>query len=410
MRTDAAWAGTIILTASLAVSSLVPTMVGYIAVLVVYTLFVGALVATDRFAVVYHWAVVPPVLLIWVVFVLTTALDPTTAGLLRLGAFTVITGINLFVVPATLDQAAFHDVLAVTAGAFVLVGLPTAFIGSYEVAGLAVSPWHTDFELFSVTLNTPMSVFDNPNLLSSFAAIGAVAAGAKSVRSHRPLTVGAAVGLVGLNAFGVVLAGGRAALLALVVATGLYVVYRFFDSTVMAALVTLGALAVVVGFAMTFGIVPGPRTIMNVDLNGRRALWTAAYEAVLDRPAIGWGPGRDVVVLDNYMDSPANGTHNSYLRMFLISGVLGGGAYLVLTAIVVIVGFPTVRRETLFGFLLLSVFLILQLFSGMTIFGLSLLSILGSLFMGYSQLTDSGQKATFDVKQSIFNLDQRMRI
>ena len=396
MRTGVVWIGAILFAASLAVSTLVPSMVGYVAVLGVYVLFIGVLVATNRFAVVYHWVVVPMMLLIWAVFALTTALDPTRAGLLRLGAFTVITGINLFVIPTVIDRADLHDAIAYVAGALVLVGLPTVFVGTYTIAGVMISPWHTDLELLGIMLNIPTSVFDNPNYLSSVAAIGAVAAGASYTRSHTPL----AAGLVGLNAFGVLLADGRAALLALVVASGLYVVYVLSGPTAMAALVVVGALAVVVGFAMVFDVVPGLSTITNTDLNGRRALWTAAYEAVLDRPAIGWGPGKDIAVLAKYMGSSVNATHNSYLRMFLISGVLGGGAYLVLTIATVIIGMRNARSETVFTFLLLVAFFIIQIFEGMTIFGLSLLSVLGALFVGYAQLLGASRQVVFDIRYS----------
>lgn len=398
MRTDAVWIGAILLAASLAVSSFVPSMFGYVAVLAVYVLFIGVLVATDRFAVVYHWAVAPMVLLIWAVFALTTALDPTAAGLLRLGAFTVITGINLFVVPATIDRTTFHDVLAVTAGAFVLIGLPTAFVGSYGVAGLTISPWDTTQTLVGVTLNTPVSIFDNPNYLSSFAALGAVAAGARYTRSRTPL----AAGLVGLNALGVVLAGGRAALLALIVAAGLYAAYYLFGPTVMAAFVVFGALGVVVGFAMVFGIVPGPSAITQVNLGDRRATWGAAYEAVLDRPVFGWGPGNDSELLANYLRDSVDvtTTHNSYIRMFLISGILGGGAYLVLTISSVAIVVKNVQSEVVFTILLLVAFLIMQLFAGMTVFGLSLLSVLGALFVGYAQSTGIARRKEFDVRAS----------
>lgn len=385
------WALLIILAASLTLSSFISSMTGYAVVLAVYVLFIGTLVATDRFAVVYHWAVVPMVLLIWAIFALTTTLDPTSASLLRLGAFTVITGINLFVVPAIIDRATFHDVLAVVAGAFVLIGLPTAFVGSYEIAGVVVSPWHTDLELLGVALNNMTSVFTNPNHLSGLAAVGAIAAGARYTRSNTLPSIA----LVGLNVSGVILAGGRAALLALAVAAGLYITYRLLGPTAVAVLIATGALAVVVGLGMMFGIVPGPRAITSIDLNGRRPLWIAAYEAIRDRPVIGWGPGLDVAVLDNYLESSVNGTHNSYLRMFLMSGILGGGAYLVLTVVAIIIGLPSVQRETLFGFLLISSFLVLQLFSGMTIFGLSLLSILGALFIGYSQSTKTGRRTEF---------------
>jgi len=395
MRTDVFWITLIILSTSLTISSFVPRMVAYVIVLLVYIAFVIWLVNAERFAIVYHWAVVPMVLLIWTVFALTTVLDPTVAGVLRLGAFTVITGINLFVVPAVIDRAAFHDVLAYVAGAFVLIGLPTAFIGTYEVAGLTFSPWHTnvDFLKPEVIIHTITSVFDNPNKLSNFAAIGTVAAGGRFARS-RSLP---AAGLVGLNAIGVVFAGGRAALLALVVAGGLYAVYRLFGLTAMTVSVVFGSIGVVVGVAMVFGIVPGPSIVTNADLGGRRALWTAAYEAIVDRPVIGWGPGNDIAVLAKYMGSSVNATHNSYVRMFLISGVLGGEAYLALSTSVVAIGLRNARSEAAFTLLLLIVFLTIQLFEGMTIFGLSLLSTVGALFIGYTQLSGASRQVMFDI-------------
>lgn len=383
MRTDAVWIALIVLAASLTVSSLVVEMVGYIIILGIYVLFVGTLLATGRFAVVYHWAVLPLVVLIWLVFALATALNPTSAGIMRLGAFTVITGINLFVVPAVIDRATLHDVLAYVAGLVVLISLPTIFINSYGIAGVTISAWDTSQELFGVVLNTPLSIFDNPNYLSGFAVIGAVAAGARLVRVSGPLVVG----LLGLNALGVILGGGRAALLALVAAGALYAGYCFRGRTAIAVLVSAGVLTVVVGFAMVFHIVPGPDAITQVNLGDRPATWTAAYEAVLDRPVIGWGPGNDGELLANYLRDSVDvtTTHNSYIRLFLIGGILGGGAYLALSIAVVIIGVWNVQSETVFTVLLLVVFLVLQLFGGMTIFGLSLLSVLGALFVGYVQ-------------------------
>lgn len=389
-QTDVLWTGLIILAASLTLSGFVPDIIGYTLVAFVYLAFVGVFIATDRFAIVYHWTIIPMVLLIWGVFVLTTMLDPTTAGMLRLGAFTVITGINLFVVPAVINRAVFHDVLACTAGAFVLIGLPTVLLGSYEIAGLTITSWDTTQTLAGVVLHTPVSIFDNPNYLSGFAAIGVVASGAMFVRSRRLLAVGA----FGLNTLGVVLAGGRAALLALVAAGGLYIVYRLFGRTAMAGLVAFGAFGVVIGFAMVFAIIPGPDVIAQVNLGDRRATWSAAYEAVRSRPLLGWGPGNDAELLAGYLHNSVDvtTTHNSYIRMFLISGVLGGGAYLVLTINTLVIGIRNARSETVFTILLLVAFLILQLFAGMTIFGLSLLSMLGALFVGYVQSSAPASK------------------
>ncbi len=380
---DEVWVAAILLAASLSVSTFVPQMIGYLFIAGVCMFLVGILIITNKFSIVYHRTVLLPLILIWFLFTLTTALDPTRAGILRLGAFTLITGINLFVVPAVVNRTALHNVLAYITAVFVIVGLPTVFIGSYGIAEFMISPWHTTREIFGIVIHTPVSIFNNPNYLSGVAAIGTVAAGAKFVRSRTLL----AAGLVGVNALGVILAGGRAALLALVVVGVLYGVYRIFNRTAMAITIFFGILATLMGFAIFFNIIPGPSAIANVDLNNRRTIWTAAYEAVLNRPLIGWGPGKDKMILAEYMGNSDQvwGTHNSYIRMFLIGGILGGGAYLIVTLSTVILGLRNAHSERLFTFLLLMTFLILQLFEGMTIFGLSLLSILGALFIGYVQ-------------------------
>lgn len=397
LQSDTVWIVLIVLTASLTLSQFVPDMVGYVLTLCVYVAFIGSLIVTDRFAVVYHWAITPMILLIWALFALTTVIDPTAAGVLRFGAFTVITGVNLFVVPAIIERETFHSVLATTAGAAVLIGLPTVFLGSYEIAGFTIASWDTTRTLVGVVFHTPVSIFDNPNYLSGFAAMGVVASGAMFARLRTPLTVG----VFGLNTLGVVLAGGRAALLALVAAGGLYVVYRLFGRAAMAGLVAFGALAVVVGFAMVFEIIPGPDAIAQVNLGDRRATWSAAYEAVRGRPLLGWGPGNDAELLADYLRDSVDvtTTHNSYIRMFLISGVLGGGAYLVFSISAVAIGVQNARSETVFTVLLLVMFLVLQLFAGMTIFGLSLLSILGALFVGYVQSSSPASK-TMDVEEA----------
>ncbi|MGN8213114.1 O-antigen ligase family protein [Halococcus salifodinae] len=408
MRADTFWIGLLLLASSLSVTTLVPEMVGYVVILAVYVIFVGILFITDQFAVTYHWAVVPMVVLIWIVFMLTTALDPTSAGIIRLGAFVVITGINLFVVPAVIDRAALHDVIAYTAGVSVLIGLPTVVFGAYQIAGLTITPWRTTYELFDVSLNNLRSVFSNPNTLTAFSALGVVAAGASYIRSRTPITAG----LVGLNALGAYLAGGRAGLLALIVAGVLYVVYRFFGRSALTGFVIAGALAVLAGFAMVFGIIPGPSAAMYVDLSSRRTIWTAAYEAILNRPAIGWGPGKDKMVLARYIaeSNSVRGTHNSYIRMFLVGGILGGGAYLTITISLMIIGLWNARSETLFTFLLLIMFFIIQVFEGMTIFGLSLLSTMGAFFVGYVQSSsDTSKFVKINIHRGISGLRKMIR-
>ena len=81
---------------------------------------------------------------------------------------------------------------------------------------------------------------------------------------------------------------------------------------------------------------------------------------------------------------------------------MGGGAYLAITISTVMIGLQNADSETLFTFLLLIMFLIMQVFEGMTIFGLSLLSTLGAFFVGYVQSSSAASKQIhFDLYQSL---------
>lgn len=402
------WILLILISSLLTVSTLVPQIIGYIFVIIIYIIFISNIIVTNRFTVIYHRIVLLLICIIWMVFLITTILDPNIGAVLRLGSFILITGINLFVIPAVIDRSIFHDALAYMAGGVALIGLPTAFLGSYGIGGLVISPWHTNYEIFGSIVNTPVSVFANPNYLAGFAAIGAVAAGAKYARSNSLF----ALGLLGINILTVILSNGRAALLSLIVVGFLYIIYYIYGRTTMAAFVGVGIIAGLIGFAMVLHIIPGPSTITQIHLGDRRTLWTAIYKATVDRPLLGWGPGNDQKILAEYIIDPSivNATHNSYLRMFLISGIVGGGAYLILSASIVIISLRNINSKSIFTFLLFIVFLIIQLFEGGTIFGLSLISTSGALFMGYLQSLDDESTITIQYRQDTYSLDKLNKI
>ena len=140
--------------------------------------------------------------------------------------------------------------------------------------------------------------------------------------------------------------------------------------------------------------------MLGVDLstslfNNRREWWRAAINAVENRPLFGYGLVDTPPILAEFgAPTPSGntfGTHNSYLRMFLQTGIFGGVLYLALCGGVLVRSIGATSDGVAVSGVLLSllgVFFTLQLFNGSTLFGLSLISLFGALSLGFNQYPD----------------------
>lgn len=127
---------------------------------------------------------------------------------------------------------------------------------------------------------------------------------------------------------------------------------------------------------MMFEIIPAPGLLTEFSLSGRRFLWSESIDALQRQPILGYNfSGTSDIIGD---------PHNSYLRMFLGFGFIGGTIYSILsisTAVDAAQGATSLPKIVLT--MLLVAFVIIQVFNQLSFIGISMRSTLIALAMGY---------------------------
>lgn len=338
----------------------------------------------------YHPALLVSAAVLWAVFIIGFALNPSFRAFSRLGVFTVLSAITLFVVPAAVPRERAFRAIAVLGAMSVVIALPSIVWPNYTVLGVEIAQTSTN-QRTALTLgfieHTPFSFFDVVTYFRELATSGAVCAAGLLV-IDRDVWLAA---VCALNLFGVFLGSGTATALGLLAVGLLAATYRVAGSDALAGITVVSIVAVIVGFAVAVELLPGPTATLQSLLGKRLTYWTAAYEAFLVRPVLGWGLADMTTIVSEWYsigDGSLTGVHNSYLRLFVIGGVVGGVAYLALSTAALALAFRTVTERAPLGFTaygLVVVALVIQLFTGATIFGTNLSSVLWALAIAYAQ-------------------------
>ncbi|WP_273838472.1 O-antigen ligase family protein [Halococcus sp. PRR34] len=335
-----------------------------------------------------HRALLYPTVVLWVVFAAGLVLNPSMRALLRFSAFVGLSAITLFVMPAVVSREHAFTAVGVVGAGCVLLALPSIIWPEYTIAGVEIArvldSQRSEFTL-GIIQRTPASIFDVISYFRILATFGAVCAAGVAAHTRSPWMVAACA----LNLFGVFLGLGRASILAFVIAAALAVGYLLAGRTALAGMTIAGTLVTASGLAVAFGFLPGPTVLFQSVLGPRVGFWTATYEAFAARPVLGWGlADTAAIVHDFYPGETLTGTHNSYLRLFVVGGIVGGVAYLVLSMSALVLAFRRVCEQTplaLTTFCLVIMALVIQLFTGGTIFGTNLSSVLWALSLAYAQ-------------------------
>ena len=373
----------LLISCAFALSIFISRSVGNIIVLLSYSLFFIVAVTSNNdlrlgsisgITIPYRAdpALLYPTGILYSVFVIGFVRVPSFDAFLRLGAFTVISAITLFVVPAVVSREQ----------AFRAIGT----LGAVSVAISFLSLICPDCPLFDAgAAQTSFSFFDGVSYFRVLATIGAVCSGALFVK-NRNLWMGVACLF---NLFGVFLGFGRATILGLATTIALAAIYRIAGSKALVTVTAVGFLSSLAALAIAAGLIPGPTATLQSILGKRIGYWTASYEAFTIRPFLGWGlADTTAIVSDFYPPGTLTGVHNSYLRMFVIGGVVGGVSYLILSISALAVSFRGICERVplaLSTYCLIAGVLVIQLFTGGTIFGTNISSVLWALAIGYAQ-------------------------
>lgn len=329
--------------------------------------------------------------IIWFLYLLNLGISVITSDiqistLIRVPPFIIFTGINIFILPKLIPIRVFFNVLANFATALVVLAIPTLFISQYGIGPIQIERWGSTFQLLpgiEIQIHSIKSVFRNPNTLSFITAVGIIAAFDRYFEYRDRRSKAQLIFLI----IGLYFAHGRASMAAAVIGLGLIFTYILFSKKSFQILSILAFSVGSIAFLIIGGIIPAPSIIPTINLRGRFILWEAGMRAVASQPLYGYGPGHTgeiiapFVGVDRYSGAAL---HNSYMRLFVTTGILGGVSYLLLIfKIISDQFFKLMTKQDLVLFVLCIVLAIIQFFESFSLFGLSLASVVASSTYGY---------------------------
>ncbi len=293
----------------------------------------------------------------------------------RVFIFIPVTFVLVYILPQILRSEMFLRALSLIAGAVAIVGIPAAIFGDV----LPIVSVHTPTTVFGVEFYIITSVLHNPNPLGELLLFGGVASliWVKKSTARRTLFTACTVGLF--------LSQSRAAFLGFAAAMTVYVVGSIASREQFTQFIIVSLAAGTTGYLMLLRLIPGPAIIEQVYLSGRLDIWYAAIDAVKAQPVFGHGPGDMSTIVGAFASgSVGAGVYNSFLRLFVTTGIVGGLCYLYIFLYSIISHTKVIAsRESLIVHALVIGFVVNELFSGNSIFGLSTTSVVGALLIGY---------------------------
>lgn len=298
----------------------------------------------------------------------------------------VLMGTGLFVIPRLVPERAFVSVVG-------RLGALAAALGLYAFVAGEFSVWVFDVRLWRGTFSPPIvdaelaiiqSVFVNPNTLGAILFPAAIASAVELHRSFadtRPILAPIVpAALVVVNWIALYLTNSRASQLSAAVALAIYLAYVAGGRRMVPlAVVGVGVATVAFLAAVYFQLI-------DVNPGNRFTLWRASLRAILasSSPLVGEGLVAPGGVIGEYLPGGGGASpHNSYLSVFIRTGLLGGLAYLGL--VVGSIAYGMVRYRTVNVAMLVLAFgwMVHQLFEVYTMFSWNGGSIFASLTFGY---------------------------
>lgn len=379
----------VILTSLLPHTRYLPSMLAYAVVVTAYLLFMLIAIFIERETELTspRWAIASLVI-IWGVYIGHMYLDLATGSidtgaLVRIPPFVVLTGLNLFYIPRVVSRDTFLYILARMPAVLVIIGLPTLFVDGYSLELIRVVSGNDKTLPFGVgTRNIVSSVFVNPNTMSFVTMVGLLSAYGEYVTARSRVVLA----LVILNGLGLYLASGRGSMFAAIAGISLFVIYQIISISSFRRLYAFAGVAGLLLLLSVFNYLPAPAIIANIGTQGRDVIWAGAVSAVMTQPVFGFGAGKTGQFIAPFITGKWSGygPHNSYLRLFVETGIIGGIAYALFIARILLGRlFFTSKTRDLTILALCTSIAISMIFSGYTLFGISCKSLISSLIFGY---------------------------
>lgn len=306
----------------------------------------------------------------------------------------VVMGVCLFVLPQYLPSELFLWALCRVAGLAVALGLPVYVVGEYALWGLQFRYHHSYVvPLVGLEVTAIRSLFVNQNALAMVALAGLLAAVTEYHRADRrdgsvPSLV-VPILLVIVTATGLVASIGRALWVIGLATIGIYGAYVAFGREAIPAAVLAGTAYLLGGLLAVYLAV---RTgVLASDPSDRFHLWGASVDAIVHGPRfLGEGTASPAGVILEYRDSETPvSPHNSYLTIWIRTGLVGGLAYIGSVVTTLIDGTRRYRTVDVALLALAFAFATHQLFEAYTMLWWTTGSAYASLAIGFLLFDDA---------------------
>lgn len=297
----------------------------------------------------------------------------------------VTAGVSLAVLPHYVSREAFLWAVSRLAAVLVVLTLPIYVIGEFSLYGLEFT-FHRSYTipLIDHEVRATRSLLVNRNAFATvvFAGlVGAVAELHRAVDRDRVLVAAAIPGvLLVVNAIGLAIAYGRALWVITPMVLGIYVAYLAFGRRAIPVAVVAGVAYLAIGIAgVHTGRIPLPEGTPT-----RATKWYPAIAVLSEHVSLlGEGliaPGQ---FLGAHSDQYAPGSpHNSYISIFVRTGLVGGIAYVGLVGASLLRGLWGYRDVDVAVFALAVGYAAHQQFEAYTFFQTFSSSILAALAFG----------------------------
>lgn len=297
---------------------------------------------------------------------------------LRGFAFIIFAAINVFIIPQIVSEESFFWSSTQLSLVTVIVGLPS-YISELAASSLDsnVYEWPLLFLTTSAT-GVPkfQSVLGNPNELGTVLLIGLLSS-LILLRRNWSVTNLIAFLTISVSLF---MTQSRGSIIAAFFSLFLFIIFIKYKGAIYRGFVLSGVFGLVLlYFLLISSVLPGP--LSSVNLSYRGVLFYSGLDLVFERPILGWGPESTGQLMEQHHPQEDRSVHQSFLRLYITTGFIGGTSYLLFN-IWSLIRPASTHYKPMFVIIGFGIF-INQIFNEFTIFGLGLPSVLSAIVFGY---------------------------
>lgn len=303
-------------------------------------------------------------------------------SVLRVLVFVPLFFANVFLIPRVTSLQELLGIMARLGAVLVTIGLFVVTLGPINLGLFVLEPSRGN-AIIPMIGQVPMmkSVLLNPNQLAIVTVFGAIGALIEVFqRKHRYSII-----LLCMNIGGLYLTTARGSIGTLVMIISILIFYRVTGNVSIVGTASIAGVILVIG---SFLLATGGYISIPVE-TGRFELWAGSFEALKHHPVIGFGPGDTGKYILPYVSGHVVGSHahNSYIRLFLTTGLIGGVCYILFIVITIKNQFGRAVSGQEYEVILFALLVGLsfnQFFEAYSLFGTSITSTLPSIMFGFA--------------------------